>query len=152
MLPIGSAASYGINYTHNIIFFTMTMEINLILSTQKRQQRKSKIKVTTWILVVDLVASSVQHTIKIKCYSGNKCISQSLKMNLRDLQQKKDRLNNVYDSDGEPGTFCDMEDLEDTQYFYEYALPDVFTPDSGKFYYGYEGNKYVAGGGDKSNP
>ena len=26
-----------------------------------------------------------------------------------------------------------MEDLEDTQYFYEYALPDVFTPDAGKF-------------------
>ena len=27
-----------------------------------------------------------------------------------------------------------MEDLEDTQYFYVYALPDVFTPDSGKIY------------------
>ena len=26
-----------------------------------------------------------------------------------------------------------MEDLEDTQYFYEYALPDIFTPDTGKF-------------------
>ena len=26
-----------------------------------------------------------------------------------------------------------MEDLEDTQYFYQYALPDVFTPDDGKF-------------------
>ena len=45
-----------------------------------------------------------------------------------------------------------MEDLEDTQYFYEYALPDVFTPDVGNFIYGYEGNEYVAGGGDKSNP
>ena len=29
--------------------------------------------------------------------------------------------------------FCDMEDLEDTQDFYEYAIPDVFTPDAGKF-------------------
>ena len=29
-----------------------------------------------------------------------------------------------------PGPFCDMEDLEDTQAFYEYSLPDVFTPDS----------------------
>ena len=45
-----------------------------------------------------------------------------------------------------------MEDLEDTQYFYEYALPDIFTPDAGKFFYGYEGNEYVVGGGDKSNP
>ena len=27
-----------------------------------------------------------------------------------------------------------MEDLEDTQYFDEYALPDVFPPDAGKFY------------------
>ena len=32
-----------------------------------------------------------------------------------------------------PGNFCDMEDLEDTQDFYEYALTDVFTPDVGKF-------------------
>ena len=27
-----------------------------------------------------------------------------------------------------------MEDLEDIQDFYEYALPDVFNPDAGKFY------------------
>ena len=54
-------------------------------------------------------------------------------MNLRDLQKKEDRLNKVYDSDGGPGPFFDMEDLEDTQYFYEYALPDVFTTDAGKF-------------------
>ena len=26
-----------------------------------------------------------------------------------------------------------MEDLEDTQYFYEYDLPDLFTPVYGKF-------------------
>ena len=26
-----------------------------------------------------------------------------------------------------------MEDIEDTQYFYEYALPDVSTPDAGFF-------------------
>ena len=32
-----------------------------------------------------------------------------------------------------PGHFCDMEDLEDTQDFYEYALPDVFTPDAETF-------------------
>ena len=29
---------------------------------------------------------------------------------------------------------CDMEDLEDTQDFYEYALPNVFTPGAGKVY------------------
>ena len=50
-----------------------------------------------------------------------------------------------------PGPFCDVEDLEDTQYFYEYALPDVYSW-FWRFLYGYEGNEYVAGGGDKSNP
>ena len=45
-----------------------------------------------------------------------------------------------------------MEYLEGNQYFYEYARPDIFTPDAGKFFYGYEGNESVAGGGDKSNP
>ena len=33
-----------------------------------------------------------------------------------------------------------MEDLEDTQYFDEYDLPDVFPPDAGIFFSGYEGN------------
>ena len=40
---------------------------------------------------------------------------------------KEDRFNKFYNSDGEPGYFCDMEDLEDTQYFDEYDLPDVFS-------------------------
>ena len=31
--------------------------------------------------------------------------------------KNEDRLNKFYDIDGEPGPFCDMEDLEDTQYF-----------------------------------
>ena len=53
-------------------------------------------------------------------------------MNLCNLQKKEYRLNKVYDSDWESGTFCDMEDLEDNQDFYEYALPDVFTPDARK--------------------
>ena len=48
-------------------------------------------------------------------------------MSLSDLQKKEDGLNKVYDSDGEPGPLCDMEDLEDTQDFYEYALPNIFT-------------------------
>ena len=60
------------------------------------------------------------------------CISVS-KSILRKLQKKEDRFNKVYNSDGEPGPWCDMKDLENTQDFYEYALPDVFTPDVGKF-------------------
>ena len=32
-----------------------------------------------------------------------------------------------------PGPFCDMGYLEGTQDFYVYALPDVFTPNAGKF-------------------
>ena len=31
-----------------------------------------------------------------------------------------------------PGTFFDIEDLEDTQDFFEYALPDIFTPNASK--------------------
>ena len=44
-----------------------------------------------------------------------------------------------------------MEDLEDTQYFYEYALFDVFPPDSGRNFSDCEGNESVAEGGNKSN-
>ena len=54
-------------------------------------------------------------------------------MNPLNVKNKQDRLNKVYDSDGEPVIFCYMEDIEDTQYFYEYSLPDVFTPDAGFF-------------------
>ena len=76
--------------------------------------------------------SIVKHTIKIKCYSGIKCTSQSQQRNLCNLQ-KRDRFNKVYVSDGEPGTFCDMEYIEDTHDFDECALPDFFPPDAGKF-------------------
>ena len=44
-----------------------------------------------------------------------------------------------------------MKYLESTQYFYEYNLPDVYPPDAGKYFSGYEGNEYVTEGGDKSN-
>ena len=66
--------------------------------------------------------------------------------------KKEDRLNKIYDSDGETGPFWDMKYLEDTQDFYEYGLPDIFTPDYGKCFYGYEGNESVAGREEKSNP
>ena len=58
-------------------------------------------------------------------------------------------LNKFYDSDREPGPLYDMEDVEDTQYFYEYNLPDVFRPDTGKNFSDYEGNESVVEGGDK---
>ena len=79
------------------------------------------------------MALSVQHTIKIKDYSGIKCTSQSQQRNLRILQKKEDRFNKVYDSDGEPVPFYDMEYIEDAQYFDDYALPDVSPPDDGNF-------------------
>ena len=42
-----------------------------------------------------------------------------------------------------------MEDLEDTQDSDEYALPDVFSPNSGKHLSGYEGSESVLEGGYK---
>ena len=77
--------------------------------------------------------------------------SQSQQRNPYHLQKKEDRFNIVYNSDGEPGPFCDMEDLEDTQYFDEYALPDVPPPNSGKTISDYDGNESFAEGVDKSN-
>ena len=65
--------------------------------------------------------------------------------------KKEDRFNKVYDSYREPGHFCDTEYLEYNQYFDEYALPDVTLPDADKIFSDYEGNEYVAEGGDKSN-
>ena len=39
--------------------------------------------------------------------------------------KKEDIFNKIYDSDREPGTLFDTENIEDTQYFDEYNLPDV---------------------------
>ena len=78
------------------------------------------------------MALRVQQTIKINCYSGIKFDPQSQQRKFCDLK-KKYCFNKVYDSDREPGPFCNMEDIEDTQYVYEYALPDVSTPDAGFF-------------------
>ena len=49
------------------------------------------------------------------------------------MTKKEDRFNKVYGSDGEPGPFCDLEYLEDNQYFDEHILPDVFLPDADNF-------------------
>ena len=48
--------------------------------------------------------------------------------------------NKFYNSDGGPGLFCDMEDHEDTKYFHDYTLPNVFPPDDGRIFSVYEGN------------
>ena len=66
------------------------------------------------------------------------------------FKKEEDEFNKVHHSDGEPGPFYDIEDLEDTQYFDEYALTNVFPLDSGKTFSGYEGNEYFTKGRDKS--
>ena len=66
----------------------MTMKINLTVETQKMKHKKSKIEVSTRILVVSLITPRVQYTIKINCYSGIKCDSQSQQRNLHKLQNK----------------------------------------------------------------
>ena len=150
MLPIGSADSYGINYTGESNFLQNDHgNESHSVNRKKSKQNKNKIKVSTWIFVVSLMTSRVQHTIKIKWYSGIKCSYKSQQRNLRNLQKKEDRFNKVYDSDGGPGSFCDMEDLEDTQYFDEYDLPDFSW--FWKNISDYQGNESVAEGGDKSN-
>ena len=78
------------------------------------------------------------------------CLSVSTKEPSQ-FTKKEDRFNKVYNSDGEPGTFYDMKDIEYTQDFDEYALPYVLPPDAGIFFSDYEGKKSVAEVGGKSN-
>ena len=93
-----SADSYSINHTgkSNLLRNDNGIKYQRV---KRRQQKKLKIKVSTCILVVALLASSVQHSIKIKCYSSIKCSSQSQQRNLCNLQKKEDRFNKVYDID-----------------------------------------------------
>ena len=81
----------------------------------------------------------MQHTIKIKF---NPLINVPLSLNKEILinYKKEDRFNRDYGSDGEPGPFCDMEYIEDTQYSDDYALPKVLPPSAGFFFSDYEGN------------
>ena len=98
------------------------------------------------------------NTIKSTEEKENKSIHLHLSRCLNDVERTthqvpiltEDRFNEVYDSDGKPGPFCDMEDLEYTQEFDEYALPDFLSPGDGKIS-DYEGNESVSEGGDKSN-
>ena len=83
------------------------------------------------------MAQTVQHTIKGKGPSIIKSTSQYQQRNLHNLQKIKDSFDEGYYSDGEPGPFFDMEDIEGTQYFYEDALPDVFPLGAGENYYNY---------------
>ena len=64
----------------------------------------------------------------------------------------EDRFDEVYDSYGEPGPFCDMEYLEDTQYFGEDALPTAPPPpDAGDNDSDDEDNESVVEVGGESN-
>ena len=63
------------------------------------------------------MAQRVQHTTKIQCYSGIKFNSQSQQSNLHYLHKINDKFKEVYDSHGEPGPFCAMGYLEDTEDF-----------------------------------
>ena len=70
------------------------------------------------------MVSSVRHTMKIKFYSSIKCTSQSQRMNLRNLQKKEDRLNKVYDSDGEQAPKI----LNGSLFLYTYEKFEIFPP------------------------
>ena len=52
--------------------------------------------------------------IKGKCSSSIKCTYQYQQSNINNLQKIKDRFDEGYDSDGEPGPLLSMEDIEDT--------------------------------------
>ena len=54
---------------------------------------------------------------KRKCSSIIERTSQYQQSNLHHLQKTEDRFNEGYDSDGEPGPLCDVEDIEDNQDF-----------------------------------
>ena len=70
------------------------------------------------------MVSSVQHTIKIKCYSGIKCTSQSQQINLIYLKKKEDGLNNIYDSDGEQAP----KRINGSLFLYTYEKFEIFLP------------------------
>ena len=70
------------------------------------------------------MVSNLQHNIKIKCYSGIKCTSKSQQTNLRHLQNKEDRLNKVYDSDGEQAP----EIINVVIFPYTYEKFEIFPP------------------------
>ena len=52
----------------------------------------------------------------------------------------EDSFDECYNSDGGSGTFCDVEDIENAQYFDENDLPDVVLLDAGENCSGHEGN------------
>ena len=86
------------------------------------------------------MSQTVRHIIKVKCPSSIKCASSYQQRNLHNLQKIKDSFDEGYYSDGEPGPFFDMEYLEDTQYFDQDALHDVFPLGAGGNYSNDEGN------------
>ena len=89
MIPIGSAESHGINYTvkYNLPHNDHGNKFRII--NTKKETEEKEIKISTLILDVSLMAFIVQHTIKIKCYSGSKYDSQYQQRNLSKLQKKR---------------------------------------------------------------
>ena len=88
---------------------------------------------------------------KRKCSSIIERTSQYQQSNLHHLQKTQDSFNEGYDTDGEPGPLCDVEDIEDNQDFDQDALPDIFPLDAGENASDGEGKESVLEGCDKSN-
>ena len=61
----------------------------------------------------------------------------------------KDRFDEGYGSDGGPGPFFKMEDLEDTQDYYKGNISDFVPLYSGENSSNDKGNEYFLEGGDK---
>ena len=92
------------------------------------------------IIVLALMVWIIRHAIKITGSSSIKCTFQYQQNKLCYLQKMEDRFDEGYNSDGGSGTFCDVEDIENAQYFDENDLPDVVLLDAGENCSGHEGN------------
>ena len=85
--------------------------------TPKGKHKKSKIIVSTCILLLILMLQIIRHTIKVKGSSSIKCTPQSQQMNLHHSKKIKYRSNKGYNNNVQPGPLCDVKDLGDTQDF-----------------------------------
>ena len=120
IILIGHIKSYlACNFCHVIHSFVLFVDIIFIVNI-----------LHSFFLVVDIIcighiksylACNVRPIFHSYSYSVSDCaVPLSINRGTFIIYKKKeDRFNNVYNIDGEPGPFCDMEDLEDTQYFDE---------------------------------
>ena len=79
------------------------------------------------------------------------CNFQYQQRNLSHLQKREDRFNEGYNSYGEPGPLCDVENIEDNKDFDEEVLPAIAPLVSGENNSDVQGNSYVLEGFKKSN-